>query len=279
MTRNVPRRSVAALALVAAILTAAPAGAIGSGGSEGDLARITNAGDKLAQSGSAKFRGRSTQDGGGAGSKVTFDGAFDFGQRAGEYSATLAAFGVPSNEKVRGLVLDGAIYLGFDALRGLPGFESTPPDKEWLKLTPAILGVSEIAQRDPGVSLDALRGAKGEVKRVGRENVRGVRTTHYRVTVDLDQAIANAPEDQRSRVQDSAGALGSDTLPADVWIDTKGRLRKMKLRLEGTSVSNPGSVAFEFFELGAPFTVTRPAPNEVIDFAEIFGADMPPPGS
>lgn len=253
----------------------ATAGVAGAGDAGRDLERVKRSGDELAEGGTASFRGRSTQDGGGPGSKVTFDGAFDFGQRAGEYSARLSAFGVPSDEKVRGLLVDGAIYLGIDALRSQPGFEATPEGIEWLRLDAAILGASEIAQRDPSVSIDALRGATGKVKKVGSEKVRGARTTRYRVTLDLQEAVTSAPEDQRERVQSSVGKLGSDTLPADVWIDGKGRLRKLRVRLESGAASNRGSVAFEFSDFGAPFTATRPAPGSVLDFGELLGGPTP----
>ena len=253
----------------------ATAQSAGAGDTDKDLQRVKQSGDELAKAGSASFRGTSTQDAGGPGAKVAFDGAFDFGQRAGEYSASLSAFGVPSEEKVRGLLLDGAIYLGIDALRNQPGFEATPEGIEWLKLDPAILGVSEIAQRDPSVSIDALRGVTGKVKNVRSEKVRGVRTSRYHVTLDLQKAVTSAPEGERERVRASVGALGSEKIPADVWVDTKGRLRKLRLRLEGDLVSNPGSLAFEFSDLGAPFTATRPAPSAVLDLGEVLGGATP----
>jgi len=258
-----------ALALVATAQVA------GAGDTDKDLQRVKHSGDELAEAGSASFRGTSTQDARGPASKVAFDGAFDFEQRAGEYSASLSAFGVPSGEKVRGLLLDGAIYLGIDALRNQPGFEATPEGVEWLKLDPAILGASEIAQRDPNVSIDALRGVTGKVKKERNEKVDGVRTTRYHATLDLQKAVTSAPEDERARVRASVGALGSEKAPADVWIDTKGRLRKLRLRLEGDRVSTPGSVAFEFSDLGAPFTATRPAPSAVLDFGEVLGGATP----
>jgi hypothetical protein len=256
----------------------ATAGAAGAGEADEDLERVKRSGDELAKAGSASFQGRSTQDAGGPGSSITFDGAFDFGQRGGEYSASLSAFGVPGEEKVRGLFVDGAIYLGIDALKGQPGFEATPAGIEWLKLDPAFLGVSQIAQRNPSVGVDALRGVTGNVEKVRTEKVRGVRTTRYRVTLDLQKAVSSAPADDRERVRASVGALGAERIRAEVWIDTKGRLRRVRLRLAGDSVSNPGSVAFEFSDLGATFTATRPDPSTVVDFGEILGESTPATG-
>jgi hypothetical protein len=253
----------------------ATAGVAGAGDADRDLERVKQSGDELAEAETASFQGRSTQDAGGPESNVTFEGAFDFGQRAGKYSATMSAFGLPSDEKVRGLFVDGAIYLGIDAVKSQPGFESTPEGIEWLKLDPAFLGVSQIAQRNPSVGVDALRGVTGDVEKVRTEKVVGVRATRYRVTLDMQKAVSSAPADDRERVRASVGALGSERIRADVWIDTKGRLRKLRLRLVGGSTSNAGSVTYEFSDLGAPFTATRPDPSAVIDFGDILGSETP----
>ena len=93
---------------------------------------------------------------------------------------------------MRTLVSGGVLYLSLDALEG--GDPSSNPDlagKKWLKLDPqAFGGGGEIGQSDPSGSLDALRGAKGDVKRVGTEKVRGTSTTRYRVSIDAEQAVS-----------------------------------------------------------------------------------------
>jgi hypothetical protein len=272
MTR--PRRSgvvLTALLVAAMVVVTTASPAVAAGGSSA-LERVMKSGDELAKSGSAKFRGTSKHDKGGKESNVAFDGNFEFGQRVGEYSTSASAFGGPGNEKVHGLFLgDGAVLLGLNALRNQPGFESVPEGKEWLKLDPDAVGTSEVVQRDPSSSLDALRGATGKVTRVGDDEIRGVKTTHYRVTLDLAKAISNAPEAQRDRVETSVIALGTRNIPADVWVDGKGRLRKLRLRLKGGTVVQPGSVQFEFFDLGTPVTVMQPDPNTIVDLGEIIG--------
>ena len=268
------RRSVVGvvgLLVTAALLATVFAGAAAAGDHGSDLERIQKSGDELTTAGSAKFQGRSTQDAGGKGSKVAFDGSFDFGQRVGEYSTSLSAFGVPGNDKVRGLLLGGTVLLGLSALRNQPEFESIPDGKDWLKIDPDAVGTSQVVQRDPSSSLDALRGATGKVTRVGSEKIRGVNTTHYRVSIDLAKAISNAPEAQRDRVETSVIALGTRNIPADVWIDGKGRVRKLRLRLKGGTVVTPGSVEFEFFDLGTRVAVTQPDPDSIVDLGQIVG--------
>lgn len=272
-SRHRPSLLLAAVVVAAAFVTLVSAGAAGAVDSDGDLARITKSGDELAKSGGAKFRGTTTADGGGDNSKVTFDGSFDFKNRAGEYSVDAAAIGLEGSGKVRTLVVNGVLYLSLDALEG--GDPSSTPDlagKKWLKLDPQMFGGGgEIGQSDPKGSLDALRGAKGDVKRVGTEKVRGTSTTRYRVSIDEEQAVNSAPEEQRAEVRNSIGALGSGTIPADVWVDGKGRLRKVRLRIAASSSRTKGSVAFEYFDLGSPVNVQAPPASEVVDFEELLG--------
>jgi hypothetical protein len=271
--RHRPSFIFAAVVVAAALVIFASAGAAGAADSEGDLARITKSGDELAKAGGAKFRGTTTAAGGGENSRVTFDGSFDFKNRAGEYSVDAAAIGLQGSGKVRTLVAGGVLYLSLDALEG--GDPSSTPDlagKKWLKLDPQVFGGGgEIGQSDPNGSLDALKGAKGDVKRVGSEKVRGTSTTRYRVDIDAEQAVNSAPDEQRDEVRNSIAALGSRTIPADVWVDGKGRLRKVRLRVAASASKTKGSVAFEYFDLGARVNVEAPPASEVVDFQELLG--------
>jgi hypothetical protein len=271
--RHRPSVIFAAVVVATAVVIFASAGAAGAVDSEGDLARITKSGDELAKAGGAKFRGTTTAAGGGDNSRVTFDGSFDFKNRAGEYSVDAAAIGLQGSGKVRTLVAGGVLYLSLDALEG--GDPSSTPDlagKKWLKLDPQVFGGGgEIGQSDPNGSLDALKGAKGDVKRVGSEKVRGTSTTRYRVDIDAEQAVNSAPDEQRDEVRNSIAALGSRTIPADVWVDGKGRLRKVRLRVAASPSKTKGSVAFEYFDLGARVNVEAPPASEVVDFQELLG--------
>ena len=54
----------------------------------------------------------------------------------------------------------------------------------------------------------------------------GTETTHYRTTVDLELALETAPASQQSTIQALIDA-GTTFLPADVWIDGDGLVRKI----------------------------------------------------
>jgi len=269
------RRAVAALTAAVGLLTVASADVAGAGG-DSNQTRVARSGEALAKAHSAKFRGTTTST-----TRTTFDGIFDFGKRAGEYSIAASALGFPGNGKSRVLVNGAVIYFSLDALGG--SLESTPEfaGKKWLKLAPATLRAifgdeTSFGQSNPSAGLDALRGATADVKKVGRETVRGTGTTRYRAQLDLDQAVAKAPEDQRTAVADTVPALGSGTVPADVWVDGKGRVRKVRLRVGNESAGNKGSVVFEYFDLGSRVDVEEPQQSEVVDIAEVLGGSTPP---
>jgi hypothetical protein len=276
----VRRHLVVLVTLVVAaalVTTAAGTGVAAARDANSDLERVKKSGDELAKSGSAKFRGTTTTAGSKA--KVVFDGSFDFENRAGEYSVDVASIGLQGSGKVKVLLVGGVMYLSLDALEG--GDPSSNPalaGKKWLKLDPQLFGGGgEIGQSNPKGSLDALRGVKS-VKRIGSESLRGTTTTRYRATIDAQQAVDNAPEDQRAEVQSSVAALGSGRVPADVWVDGKGRLRKIRLHIAASPATTKGSVAFEYFDLGAGVQVEEPPASEAIDFLEVLG-ESPPTGS
>jgi len=269
------RRAVATLTAAVGLVTVASADIAGAGG-DSNQTRVASSGEALSKARSARFRGTTTSN-----RKTTFDGTFDFERRAGEYSINASALGLPGNGKTRVLIKGSVIYFSLDALGGSLGSTPELAGKKWLKLDPdtlrAIFGdETSFGQSNPSAGLDALRGATGDVKKVGRETVRGTRTTRYRAQLDLDQAVAKAPEDQRTEVAGTVQALGSGTVPADVWIDGRGRVRKIRLSVGSESAGNRGSVVFEYFDLGSEVSVEEPPASEVVDFADVLGGSTPP---
>jgi hypothetical protein len=278
-SRNRLRSAVVVLIVGMPVLTALlPRGAAGASSGDDGVARVANSGQALAKARTARFQATTKADTGGNASKVTFAGSSDFARRASEYTVDAAHIGLGGGGKVHVRFIRGIEYLSLDALQG--GEASTTPQlagKKWLRLNPSDFGGdTQIGQSDPNAGLDALRGATGDVRKVGRETVRGASTTHYRTKLDLDQAVSNAPADQRTEVSGTVRALGSGTVPADVWVDGKGRVRKIRLRVGTASAGNQGSLVFEYFDLGSRVSVEEPPASEVVDFADILGGSTPP---
>ncbi|MFD2419358.1 hypothetical protein [Amycolatopsis pigmentata] len=130
---------------------------------------------------------------------------------------------------------------------------------------------------DPTDTLGYLRGAGDQVTKVGQETVDGVQTTHYNVTLDLDKAAANQSPQREQAVRKLEQQLGTHTVPAQVWIDDQGRLRKMTFT---ETMANPpsrpngqsGPITIDVTEVlsdfGIPVNVTAPPADQTTDVTD-----------
>ena len=86
---------------------------------------------------------------------------------------------------------------------------------------------------NPRQYVDYLRSIKSGVKRVGRETIRGAKTTHYKATVDLRHYPDRLPAAQRPQARAGIQRLiqltGTATYPVEVWLDSEHRVRRMKM--------------------------------------------------
>lgn len=108
--------------------------------------------------------------------------------------------------------------------------------KHWIGLT--VTRPAGAAAAQPPVGGDALGylrlmpGATGQVKVLGHATIDHVRTTHYRVTIDLQKALQSAPDQEFASKQDTLAQLqqqGVSTLPVDIWLDGQNAPRQVKL--------------------------------------------------
>lgn len=115
-----------------------------------------------------------------------------------------------------------------------------PAGKVWVTAPKDAVPLDELR---PDTILDMLRQASGETERVGREDVRGVETVRYRLTVACDGA-----------------RLACDGVaPVDVWIDDDGLLRRIQID------DDSGEGTIEFFDFGAEIEIEAPPDDEVVD--------------
>jgi hypothetical protein len=136
---------------------------------------------------------------------------------------------------------------------------STP----WVRLDSSALGSAQA----PNVSqaLQYLRGATKNAKKVGTERVRGATTTHYKGTFDLDRAAAALSGSAKTDVQRAQSLLGSKSLPAEAWVDAKGRIRRMRL------TAQQATVTFELYDFGTHVDIAAPPPDQVTDLNGLNG--------
>lgn len=228
---------------------------------------------------------------------LSYEGAFD--SEAGRAHVTLDMgdlLGMAGAESgAMEMILDGTTAYIRSEL-----FGSFGDGKPWVSM-----GADELAGSDglgaggvvagvegPESFLQFLEGAGDEVETVGREQVRGVDTTHVRTDVDLAGLLAEAAPDEAAELEESLAELGAadavGVLPVDAWVDDDGFVRRLRIAFDlgglagvagGAGAEVPDGMAeatmvldLELYDLGEPVEIVLPDPSEVgsID-SSLFG--------
>ena len=206
----------------------------------------------------------------------TAEGEFEFAERRGRYTLDLTdlvgQLGVPGSATGEVLREDTVVYLNFPLLALL-----APGGNEWIKidlgsdaeLAGFDLGQVQRARRPravPGLPAGGRRGHGGPRFR-GRERD----GDHALPDDDRPRACAgDGPGSQQSTIQALIDA-GTTLLPADVWIDGDGLVRKISFEFPATDQPGAGSVSMELSDFGVDVTFDIPAADEVTDIGELQG--------
>lgn len=222
---------------------------------------------------------------------ITASGVLDFASRAADLTEQLPNNnGTAETRFVNGMLYE---HLPSGALQRLSG------GKPWISLDLAKMsqqGDGSLQQlmsdtpTDPSTVLGYLRGAGAQATNVGQDTVDGVSTTHYHVVIDLDKAAAGQDAKGQQAIQALEQEIGSHTLPADIWLDDQGRLRKVTMQetLRGMPSTTPSTtssastsdrpaanVTFNFTatltDFGVPVTVTAPPADQTADLTNALG--------
>jgi LppX_LprAFG lipoprotein len=171
-------------------------------------------------------------------------------------------------------VLDGRVYyLRSDA------FASDLPDgKHWVKLD-----LDELA-RDQGIDLGQLQQLGGgnptdflafikqtsDVQKVGSESIDGTPTTHYKATIDLEK-LARSDDGAAKTVRQIEQLGGPKTLPVDVWIDSRGQVRREQTDITtGGPMAQRAQITVDYEKFGVPVDVDVPDADDTVDFSDII---------
>jgi hypothetical protein len=219
---------------------------------------------------------------------LTAEGLFDANERRGRMTMDMsrlsgAAGGVDLGEIE--IVMDGLVmYMRMPFLQQL-----RPGIKPWIRFDLEKIGkqqgfdlqqLTQLGdQSNPAQALVYLRAASDDVEEVGAEEVRGVETTHYRMTVDLDKVAARAPAEQREAVRTQIRALKQranvEKVPVEVWVDDDGLVRREVLRYEDMRFA-PGqtgdmTIRMELYDFGVTVDAEPPPGDQVTDLGELLG--------
>ncbi|HEY0804605.1 MAG TPA: hypothetical protein VGD84_06060, partial [Pseudonocardiaceae bacterium] len=226
-------------------------------GTASDGRAVAAAYQKTVSAGSAKIA-TSTQVGVGQQSMpLTASGVIDFADHGADLTENLP--GGQGTGETR--FLGGVLYERLPS----PLVTQISHGKPWISLDVGALsqqGNGSVRQlitdspADPSAVLAYLRGAGDQVNVIGPDTVDGTPTTHYTVLINLDKAAAGQSTAAQNAVHTLEQQLGSHTLPAQVWIDDQGRLRKFAINttMSGaapgastTPTSGPhGTITFQF---------------------------------
>jgi len=213
---------------------------------------------------------------------LTMSGQGFFNYSAQEGQLTLDMSGLPASATaslgsgplhMEEIFKASSIYVGSSLFAGkLPG------GARWLKLdigrlTQAVgLNLQQLAgQSNPAQFLQYLRATAGTVTPVGSELVRGVPTTHYRATIDLERVADVMPSAERSQLRAGISKLiaqtGTSKIPVDAWVDNQRLVRRIAMSLQmGSGGGNLQlRVTIELFDFGATPPVSAPASSETFD--------------
>ncbi|MEX1178894.1 MAG: hypothetical protein WEB09_10565 [Nitriliruptor sp.] len=134
-------------------------------------------------------------------------------------------------------------------------------------------------QTGPAALLGQLEGASGDLEELGSEEVRGVETTHLRVTIDTGAAIEQADPQIREQLRTYSEASGlPDSYPMELWIDGDGLVRRIRTLLDVPDAqagdSEAGGVTqqttLELFDFGVQVDLDRPLPEQTVELSELI---------
>ena len=223
----------------------------------------------------------------GKGFSASVSGVTDFTNGNSQFSLSLGGL-LPGSIEERSV--DKVVYVQLPA--SLQGALGLPAGGRWVSMDLSKVGsvsgsIPGLGQSDPKQFLAYLETVSNNVQDLGAAAIRGVGTTHYRATLDLGKSVnvATVPPQLRSALKRLLAKDGGNapTIPADVWVDAEGRLRRLTLSIDlsafagaaGGSAAPSGSaavtVSIDLYDFGVPVDVQAPPADQVTQLPGLGG--------
>jgi hypothetical protein len=119
--------------------------------------------------------------------------------------------------------------------------------------------------------LRRLGAVTNDARPVGRETIRGVPTTKYEARADLVQSLRTVPPEQRDEALKLARIHKKKEMPAQVWIDSGGAIRRLRYDLDFDNLRIPSNgedtivVVVDLFEFGVDARIQPPPPEQTVE--------------
>lgn len=260
---------------VATFTVALLLGACGSpptGGTQDATDAIALAADAMRDAGSMSFTMDMSMSGEGFSMDISGEGAADMVAQRMHMEMDVPGFpGVqPGEDSIEMRMIDNYIYIKTPSPEDATGSFAPGETRTWMRMDVSETGGTfgdPFSSSDPTAMADFLRGISDDVETVGREEIRGHMTTHYRAEVSLEKALEHLPQEQR----DTAGAqlenfkdqFGLNSMPVEVWIDDEGLLWRQTMDMEFGE--GRMTMSFDVLEYDVEVNVEKPPADEVFD--------------
>jgi len=256
---------------------------VGCGGDTFAFDPVANAATKTADSTSARVDFTASMTLGSMGTisfagRGLFDGQSKSGWMNMTFSLPPAAQAQLGANPTMEMIFDGrdgfVVYMRSSMFPGLPA-------GSWVKMDLAKLadkqgvdlgGLTNANQADPSQTLRMLM-ASSDSRVLNYDRVRGILTTHYALRVDLKR-LAKDNKDLREALEKVIEVTGVDSYPAEAWIDSQGRVRRIKVDISlGAQLGTPMTMTMteDLYDFGVRTNIAPPPENQVVDVSKLVG--------
>jgi hypothetical protein len=139
-------------------------------------------------------------------------------------------------------------------------FVRQPSGEGWLGAPSADINVAA-AQfgADQSAFLAYLDALAGDASPGPTERIRGVEAQRFEVKVEVSRLPGST--DQQKAAIAQLGSVGLAELPASIWLDEEGRLRRLILTIKASGTKSVTKV--DYYDYGKPVSIELPPPAQV----------------
>jgi hypothetical protein len=175
----------------------------------------------------------------------TATGYIDYARNLGRFGMSWGENSSGPNDVMEGRFIGRTMWFGWrfgEKMRWLKSEEVAKPSGT--DFVPGAPGGTT-----PDRILSVLRASSKEVEEVGREEVRGVETTHYRAHLDPEKYELYSDGEPTKQI-------------VDAWVDAAGLVRRLSMP------DGAATMTFELFDFGVKVEVEAPPADEVVSEEE-----------
>jgi hypothetical protein len=208
---------------------------------------------------------------------VTGSGQVDFA--SGSFRATVNS---PSGGSVTVLRAGGTEYVQVPAAAQ----SQIPGHKPWVsvnlnKVSQARFGaslsqLSSVSGSDPAQALSQLAAVSSQVTKTGTVTIGGIPTTGYRAELNLNKVAAKVQAKAGAKagqaIRQEATALGTATIPVQIWVDAHHLVRQIRYQIPipaastgGPAGSGRATATITFPHYGVPVQLSPPPGSQTAD--------------